>query len=457
MIKQMIGRLFGGDLPELAKDPLGSFLRYSRHPDGMARVRIGPRRAFIVSDPAKIRQVMLENFEHYDKDTPAFRDVRLALGWGLLTSSGPFWKRQRRLAQPVFHGANLKTFAPIFDRLAAQCSDAWESACLAGQPVDATEDMIKLTFSAAAEALFGEDFSAQADEMNRVFPLVLKGVAGRTATPLPLPLWVPTAKNRELRQALASLKSIVTTMVQKRRDNLPQIAAQAPERLDLLSTFMLAKDEETGEVMSDQQLYDEAMTILIAGHETTANALAWAWVLLHRHPGEQERLRAEIFEATGGRPPGIDDLPRLPRLRMFFLETLRLYPPVWMFDRRAVVPTSLGETKIHPGNLVIMSPYAVHRLPSLWRDPEAFRPERFEPGNEEQKNKFAFLPFGAGPRICMGMGFAMIESQIILGTLLAKFRVRLADGDGIEPRTQVTLRTSRPVLLQLEKIAQSAP
>ena len=292
--------------------------------------------------------------------------------------------------------------------------------------------------------------------MNRVFPLVLKGVAGRTSATFPLPLWVPTAKNRELRQALTSLKSIVTTMVQKRQDNLTQIAAQPPEHLDLLSTFMLAKDGETGEVMSDAQLYDEAMTILIAGHETTANTLAWAWVLMHRHPEEQERLREEVFEATGGRPPGIDDLPRLPRLRMFLLETLRLYPPVWMFDRRAVVPTSLGETKIHPGNLVIMSPYAVHRLASLWRDPEAFCPERFEISNEEQKNKFAFLPFGAGPRICMGMGFALIESQIILGTLLAKFRVRLAGGDGIEPRPQVTLRTSKAVVLQLEKMTESA-
>jgi len=213
----------------------------------------------------------------------------------------------------------------------------------------------------------------------------------------------------------------------------------------------MAKDEETGGSMGDEQLHDEVMTMLIAGHETTANALTWAWVLLDLHPEEQERLRLEIREVTGGEAPTVDDLPRLARLRMVFLETLRLYPPVWLIDRRAIQADRLGETSIRPGNLAIICAYAVHRLASLWPEPETFRPERFEPGKEQQKNKFAFLPFGAGPRMCMGMSFAMMESQIILGTLLNRFRIRVENAAEIRPKPKVTLRPDRPVLLRLEK------
>jgi cytochrome P450 len=192
------------------------------------------------------------------------------------------------------------------------------------------------------------------------------------------------------------------------------------------------------------------MTLMIAGHETTANALSWLWFLLDRHPDEQERLRAELVTATGGRPPTVEDLPQLPRLKAVIQETLRLYPPVWMFDRRALGPDELGGTKVAKGDLVIFCPYAIHRLPELWPAPEAYRPERFEAGREEQKNKFAYLPFSAGPRICIGNSFAMIESQIIVGTLLARFRARLADPAAITPEPRVTLRTSRPVELRLE-------
>ena len=202
--------------------------------------------------------------------------------------------------------------------------------------------------------------------------------------------------------------------------------------------------------MSDAQLRDEVMTMMIAGHETTANALSWLWVLLDRHPGELERLRAELVTATGGQPPTVDDIGRLPRLKAVIQETLRLYPPVWMFDRRALGPDDLAGTRVAQGDLVIFCPYALHRLPQLWSDPEAFRPERFEPGREEQKNKFAYLPFSAGPRICLGASFAMIESQIIVGSILARLRPRLADPTPIEPQPRVTLRTSRPVVLRLE-------
>ncbi|MFZ9855211.1 MAG: cytochrome P450, partial [Limisphaerales bacterium] len=396
----LIIRAIGGDLPDLAKDPLGRFTRMAREGNGVVPLRIGLRQAFVVSDPEKIRHVLLENASQYDKKTPAYRALRVGLGNGLTTSNGEFWKRQRRIAQPAFHGESLKRFVPIFCRLANQLADQWEVTRRAGQPVDAGTDMMKVTLTGVAEALFGENLSAKAAEINRVFPTVIEELAHRVGSPVPLPLWIPSPGNRRLHAALGTVRQIVDEMIRRRRERLDAIAAEPSAHRDLLTTLMLAKDEETGESMSDQQLHDEVMTLLISGHETTAIALSWVWYLLDRNPEEQDRIREELQAVTGGRPPTVEDLPRLHRLRMVFLEAIRLYPPLWFFDRRALSEDRLGDTLIQPGNLVLICPYAVHRIESLWPDPEAFRPERFEHGKEQQKNKFAFLPFGAGPRMC---------------------------------------------------------
>jgi cytochrome P450 len=442
--------LIGGDLAALTRDPLGEFCRRSRQ-GGVVPLKIGLRRGHLVSDPAVVRHVLLDNIDNYDKHTPAFDAVRVVLGNGMLTSGGAFWKRQRRIAQPAFHGESVKRFGPIICRMAADCGGRWERAAAAGEPVDASTDMMKLTLQIVAETLFGDDLAGSADEINRVFPVILACLAARAASPLRPPLWMPTATNRRLRPALASLDAIVRRLIATKRRRVADGAGPQEGPRDLLTILMLARDEETGEGMSDAQLRDEVMTLMIAGHETTAIALAWLWVLLDRHPDEQERLRAELRAATGGRPPTAEDLPQLPRLKAVIQETLRLYPPVWLFDRRALGPDELAGTRVATGDLVIFCPYAMHRLPALWSDPEAFRPERFEAGREEQKNKFAYLPFSAGPRTCLGNTFAMIESQIIVGTLLSRFRIRLADATAPTPRPQVTLRTSRPVVLRLER------
>jgi cytochrome P450 len=311
--------------------------------------------------------------------------------------------------------------------------------------------MMRVTLRVVAETLFGDDIAGSAAEINRVFPVILGCLAARASSPIRPPLWLPTANNRRLRPALASLNAIVERLIATKRRRLAAGHGPQDAHRDLLTILMLARDTETGGAMSDAQLRDEAMTLLIAGHETTANALSWLWYLLDRHPDEQERLRAELAAATGGRPPTVADLPQLPRLKAVIHETLRLYPPVWMFDRRALGPDDLAGTKVSAGDLVIFCPYAIHRLPELWPDPEAFRPERFEAGHEEQKNKFAYLPFSAGPRTCIGNSFAILESQIIMGTLLARFRARLADPAPITPKPRVTLRTSRAVVLRLER------
>lgn len=443
-------KLIGGDLEALAHDTLGEFCRRSQR-GGVVPLKIGLTRGHLVSDPAVVRHVLLDNLANYDKHTPAFDAVRVVLGNGMLTSGGAFWKRQRRISQPAFHGESVQRFGPIIVRMAEECADDWEAAARAGETVDACTDMMKVTLRIVAATLFGDDLAGDADEINRVFPEILACLAARVSSPVRAPLWMPTANNRRLRPPLAALDAIVTRLIAMKRRRLAGSAAHDTPHRDLLTILMLARDEDTGEAMSDFQLRDEVMTLLIAGHETTANALSWLWVLLDRHPDEQDRLRAELAAATGGRAPVVADLPKLPRMKAVVFETLRLYPPVWMFDRRALGPDDLAGTKVQKGDLVIFCPYAIHRLPQIWHDPEAFRPERFAAGREEQKNKFAYLPFSAGPRTCIGNSFAVMQSQIIAGTLLSRFRARLADPSPVIPLPRVTLRTSRPVELRLER------
>jgi cytochrome P450 len=441
-------KTIGGDLEALSRDTLGEFCRRSRL-GGIVPLKIGLQRGHLVSDPALIRHVLLDNFANYDKRTPAFDAVRVVLGEGLLTSGGSFWKRQRRIAQPAFSGESVKRFGPIMSRAAEACADQWEAAARGGTPVNVCTDMMKVTLRIAAESLFGDDLAESADEINRVFPDILASLAARVSSPLRPPIWLPTANNRRLRPALAVLDGIVSRLIATKRQRLASEGLAPDGPPDLLTALMMARDEETGESMSDVHLRDEVMTMMIAGHETTANALSWLWVLLDQHPDEQERLRAELQAATGGSPPTVGDLAQLHRMKAVMLETMRLYPPVWMFDRRALGPDDLGGTAVRKGDLVIFCPYAIHRLPELWPDPDAFQPERFD-GGRKPHNTYAYLPFSAGPRTCLGNNFALIESQIIVGTLLSRFCVRRADQTPIEPQPRVTLRTSRPVMLHLE-------
>jgi len=450
----MIGilkRYLLGDLPRLRTEVLAIFTKSARE-NAVTPFRIGPKRAILIGDPALVRHVLVENQANYDKCTPAFRSVSVALGNGLLTSNGAFWRRQRRIAQPAFHADKLERLAPIFSRLAAECGDRWERAASEGTPVDACAEMMRTTLEGVAECLFGADLSDKAAEIYRLFPTILNELARRVTSGIALPLWIPTQGNRRLRAVLCEFQGIVDGMIERKRARIRQAVAEGASSPDLLTVLMSSKDEESGESMSDRQLRDEVMTMLIAGHETTANALSWIWYLLDRHPEEQERLLEEVVRELGGETPSFANINRLKRLRMVFMEALRLYPPVWMIDRRALGADRLGEISVSKGDLVIISSYALHRKPDLWKDPDLFRPERFEPGHEEQTNKFAYLPFGSGPRVCMGMGFAMIESQIILATLLTRFRARLWEQSTILPRPIVTLRPEKPVLLRLEKL-----
>ncbi len=447
----ILERYLLGDLPALKANLLGIFCESVSKQD-VTPLRIGPRRAFLIGEPALVRHVLVENHANYDKQTLSFRALSLALGNGLITSNGAFWRRQRRIAQPAFHADKLERLTPIFSRLAAECGDRWERAASEGVPVDACAEMMRTTLEGVAECLFGADLSDKAADIYRLFPDILQGLSRRISGGIPIPLWIPTEANRRLGASIRGFHRIVDGIIEQKRVRIHEAVEGGNSSPDLLTVLMSSKDELTGESMSDRQLRDEVMSFLIAGHETTANALSWIWYLLDQHPEEQERLREEVVRELAGETPSYANIHRLKRLRMVFLEALRLYPPLWMLDRRALGPDLLGDTRISKGDLVIISSYAIHRKPDLWKDPDLFRPERFEPGHEEQSNKFAYIPFGSGPRVCIGMGFAMIESQIILATLLSRFRLRPREAATIRPRPIITLRPENPVLLHLEKL-----
>jgi cytochrome P450 len=387
----------------------------------------------LLSHPDYIKHVLQDNHRNYDKKVFAYRALRLILGNGLLTSDGDFWLRQRRLAQPAFHRQRIEGFGRIMTNAAQAMLQQWQGYAKQQQVFDVAQEMMRLTLRVAGETLFTIDLTNDADEVGQALSYALLQVNARLYQPFPLPLWLPTPKNRRVGQALRTLDRVVTAIIEEHR--------RTPEaREDLLSMFMLAQDEETGERMNDQQLLDEVKTMLLAGHETTANALNWTWYLLAQHPAVEAKLAAELAAVLAGRLPTIADLPLLPYTQMVIYEAIRLYPPAWLFLRHAIQDDTIGGYHIPAGTAVAVSPYVMHRHPAFWEEPETFMPERFTPERVAVRHRLAYIPFAAGPRQCIGNTFALTEAQLVLATVAQRYRLRLAPGHPVEPETAITLR-----------------
>ena len=408
----------------MRRDPLREFLKAFNDFGDVVRFRFGPMVGHLVSSPEGVNHVLAENNKNYGKQTRGYAALRYVLGNGLLTSEGAFWKRQRCIAQPAFHRQRIAGFAAAMVRAAAECAQAQKR----GQVVDVHHEMMRLTLRIVGETLLGYDPSGDADEVGSALALLLRIVNQRTARVIFFARPVlPTPENLRVRRSLAALDSVVLRMIAERRKSPGD---------DLLSMLMQARDADTGEAMDDRQLRDEAMTIFLAGHETTANALAWTWLLLSRSPAAFRELREELAAVLGGRDPTADDLPRLRFTRMVLEESLRLYPPAWIIARSASGPDEIGGYEIPAGSIVFVSPWVVHRHPKYWNDPEGFDPHRF--GREPPRG--AYFPFGGGPRQCIGNGFAMMEAQLVLATIAQRLKFELVPGHPVEPEPSITLR-----------------
>jgi cytochrome P450 len=420
-----------GMMPALRRDPLGVFAGAARTFGDVAYLKIGPRHGYLVTNPDDIRHVLQDNARNYHK-SPLYEKLREPLGNGLLTSEDAHWLRQRRMAQPAFHRQRVEELASIMADTARETATRWEAIAGRGEPVDVAEEMMRLTQTIVLRTLLGSELGPLAGELDRAWALVNEHI-GESFWSLGITDKWPTPKNRRFRRALAVLDRAVFHLIDERRRD-------GRETNDLLSMLMAARDEDTGQGMTDGQLRDEVMTILLAGHETTSLALAWTWYLLSEHAEVEERLENELDTVLAGRWPAYSDLGSLPYTRMVIDEALRLYPPAWGFSRQAMAPDTIRGYDLPQGWLVFIIPFVVHRLEQYWDDPEQFDPDRFTPARSAARPKLAYLPFGAGPRQCIGNQFAIVEAQLVLAALASRYRLRLVPGHLVEAWPLITLR-----------------
>jgi cytochrome P450 len=424
---------FLGILPLLRSDPLELLRRALREPDEILRLRAGPENLFVLKRPEHIRHVLVDNARNYEKPRRPVAALSMILGNGLITSEGAFWLRQRRLAQPSFHRSSLASFAKAMAVATERAVDGWMPSAAQGRSFDVAEEMSALTVRIICETVIGSNLDEDVKRIGRAVKTANTYVHDRIFSVLPVPRRLPTSKNRSFRREAAALDDIIYRIIERKR-------AHPDSGQDLVSMLMAAKDAETGESMSNEQLRDEVMTIFVAGHETTANALSWTFYLLSRHPEVERRLRTDVSTVLADRLPELEDLRRLPLLEQVIKESMRLYPPVWMLGRTALGSDEVGGVALPRGCIAIMSPYLTHRLPELWENPEGFDPGRFAPDGAPERPRFAYFPFGGGSRQCIGDYFAMMESQLILATVLRRVRLSLAPWQRVEPEPLVTLR-----------------
>ena len=433
-----------GNVANMRRDSLRVFLAgYHQHGDVVQYRWLGNLSWVNFYHPNDIDYILRHNQRNYPKGF--FNTIINPLvGNGLLTSEGDFWRRQRRLAQPAFHRPRLAALATTMTRTIEAVAERWEQRVDAAQPFNVAEDMMPLTLRVVVQALFSAELTTTADTMGQALTVALEYLNTRSFQILPLPMNLPTPANRRFQHALAELHTVAQSIIAERRRS-------GTDHGDLLSMLMLARDEETGEGMSDAQLRDEVMTVMLAGHETTAVALSWLWFLLAEHPAVEHDLHDELDGVLGGRTPELADLARLPFTKMVIEEALRLYPPVWATGRQAVEDDEVGGYAIPKGMLVQMSQFVTHRHREFWERPNSFYPEHFTPERTADRPHFAYFPFGGGPRQCIGNNFALMEAQLALAILAQRFRVRLVPGQQIVPQPVITLRPRNGIRVFLER------
>jgi cytochrome P450 len=425
---------------EIARNPLAMMLAMHRDHGDIAHWRIGPQNIYLFSDPDLIRDVLVTNQKNFHKSRGLERARRL-LGNGLLTSEDEFHLRQRRLAQPAFHRQRIAAYAATMGKYAERTGARWRD----GETVDMHTEMMRLTLGIVGRTLFDADVEEEAAEIGEALTHAFESfnVAMLPFTELLEKLPIPPV--RRFNAARDTLDRIIYGMIEERRKS-------GEDRGDLLSMLLLATDTEgDGTGMSDRQLRDEALTIFLAGHETTANALTWTWYLISQHPEVEAKLHREIDSALGDRVPGYEDMQSLPYARMVLAESMRLYPPAWAIGRRALETFEARGYTIPKRSVVLMSQYIVHRLPKYFPDPERFDPERWIPEAQSGRPKFSYFPFGGGARVCIGEQFAWMEGVLLLAALARKWRMRLVPGHSVEVQPLITLRPRHGMQMTLER------
>jgi cytochrome P450 len=398
-----------------------------------------PLQLYFISDPSCVEEILVKKPELFRKDRTS-RLLGRVVGNGLLVNEGESWRRQRRLLQPAFHQRQLQSYAAVMVAAAERAAAGWQ----AGEVRDVHEAMMAVTLNIVAETLFGADVSGQAGRIGGIISGLMEEfgrILGLAAMFQP-PAWVPTSANRRLRAASRELDSVILGIIEARRKT-PDAAAD-----DLLSLLVRARDEDGGG-MTDAQVRDEAVTLFLAGHETTALALTYALYLLAAHPDRQARLAQELQRVLGDRRPEMGDLENLKYTDAVVLEAMRLYPPAWVVARQALQEVEIGGYRFPKGAQFVMSPWVIHRDARNFDDPEAFNPERWEGDLARRLPRFAYFPFGGGPRVCIGNRFAMMEAKLVLAVVAQRFRFEVTRQTELTLLPSVTLRPRHGIRLRL--------
>ncbi|MEM6993203.1 MAG: cytochrome P450 [Myxococcota bacterium] len=425
------GRLF--EALSFLKDPLRAIDRVRDDFGDVALAKLGPIRFVFAHDPKDVQHVLISNHRNYIKSR-SYEGLRMVMGNGLVTSEGDFWRRQRRLSQPAFHRGRLERLADTMSACVDETVERWSTRAN-GKTValDFHAEMMRLTLGIVGQTLFGIDLTAESSTLGPAISVVLAHANKQAESLVRIPLWVPTPSNLSFRKAKRRLDATVHKIITERR-------AHGRDEGDLLSMLMSVTDDTGEERMTDAQLRDEVMTLFLAGHETIATAMSWTFLLLSQHPDVAARVRAEADAVLGDGPARFADLPRLEYTGWVVNEAMRVYPPVWIIERQALADDVIGGYRIPKGTIVAVSPWGLHKSPKLWKNPERFDPERFSPERSEGRNKYAFLPFGGGPRVCIGNNFALMEAKIIVAGLARRFAVDVVDDPPPVPDPKVTLR-----------------
>jgi cytochrome P450 len=440
-----------GSLLEAQRDPLHFVLHMARTYGDIAYFSIGPYSGYHLNHPDYIQHVLQLNHTNYNKVNYNFKILKVGLGESVLTSSGEKWLQQRRLIQPAFHRERIARFGSIMIEATCDMLERWQSSARDDQLLDIADEMIRLTLRIVGKSLFSVDLGANIDTIATTFAQVNEDIAHRFRTGLVPPFWIPTPRNLAFKRNRSKLDRIVYEIIAYRRQN-------GGPNDDLLGMLLEARDERSGEGMTIRQVRDQVMTLMLAGHETTAALLTWTWYLLATHPAIAQNLTRELDEVLNGRLPTLDDLPALEYTEMVLQESMRLYPPVWFFNRTAIEDDEIGGYPIPAGSIVTLSPYTMHRHPAFWQNPEGVDPERFTPKRMEGRHRYAYIPFGGGPRYCIGSTFAMMEAQLILATIAQQYRLVLAPGQPVEPEPLVTLRPHDGLKMRLSpRLKRNAP
>jgi cytochrome P450 len=432
------GHVLLGSLPEFRRDVLGFFAACARDYGDVVPIRVPRRRLVLLSHPDLIEEVLTAHARRTSK-TALLQTLRTVLGNGLLLSEGDTWLRQRRLIQPAFHRQRIAAYGEVMAAFADRAMAHWKD----GETRDVHADMMAVTQAIVAKTLFDADVSGGAWDVGQALHVLMEDFSRTRTRVFRLPTFVPTPTRLRTRRAVERLDRLVYGIIAARR-------ASGEDRGDLLSLLLQAQDADDGSRMTDQQARDEIMTLFLAGHETTAVSLSWTWYLLAQHPEVEARLVEELRSVLGGRWPTVADLPRLRYTEMVVTESMRLYPPAYTITRRVVEPPlTVGPHAIAPETVLVMSQWVVHRDRRWFDEPGAFQPDRWEHDLAKRLPRYAYFPFGGGPRLCIGNTFALMEATLLLATIAQRFRFRLAPGAAVTPMLSVTLRPAEglPMIL----------